>query len=74
MDQYQRHWDNAFRRFATTIVTGGGALLFGDALTARFDGKAFVPDDPVMTVARGLYKLGRMKQDRRSKRKQAHRQ
>jgi hypothetical protein len=68
----ERHWGTAFRRFATTIVTGGGALLLGDALTTRFDGKCLVPDDPIMSVARGLYKLGRMKQNRRSRRKQTH--
>jgi hypothetical protein len=68
----ERHWGNAFRRFATTIVTGGGALLLGDALTSRLGGKSFVPDDPIMSAARGLYKLGRMKQNRKSRRKQAH--
>ena len=69
----ERHWGNAFRRFATTIVTGGGAMLLGDALTARFEGKSFVPDDPIISAARGLYKLGQMKQNRRHRRKQAHR-
>ena len=70
----ERSWGNAFRRFSTTIVTGGGTLLLGDALTARFDGKSFSPDDPIMSVARGLYKLGRMKQKRRLRRKQARRE
>ena len=70
----ERRWGNAFRRFATTIVIGGGAMLLRDALTARFDGRSFMPDDPIMSVARGLYKLGRMKQNRRSRRKQAHRE
>jgi hypothetical protein len=64
----ERRWGTAFRRFATTIVIGGGALLLRDALTARFNGKAFVPDDPIMSVARGLYKLGQMQENRRRKR------
>jgi hypothetical protein len=64
----ERRWGNAFRRFATTIVIGGGAVLLRDALTARFNGKSFMPDDPIMSVARGLYKLGRMKENRRRKR------
>ena len=70
----ERHWGNASRRFATTIVTGGGAMLLGDAVTARFGGKSFVPDDPIMSAARGLYKLGLMKQNRKRRRKQTHRE
>jgi hypothetical protein len=69
----ERRWGNAFRRFATTIVIGGGAVLLRDALTARFNGKSFMPDDPIMSVARGLYKLGRMKENRRRKRAQRKR-
>lgn len=57
----ERLWGRAFRRFAATILVGGGALLLRDLLLPRFNGKAFVPDDPVMSVARGLYKLGLMR-------------
>jgi hypothetical protein len=64
----ERRWGNAFRRFATIIVVGGGALILKDALTARFDGQALVPDAPIMAVARGLYKLGLMQQKRRRRR------
>jgi hypothetical protein len=64
----ERLWGRAFRRFATTIVVGGGALLLRDTLLARFNGKAFVPDDPVMAVARGLYKMGLMRATRRRRR------
>ena len=39
-----------------------------DALTARFSGKAFMPDAPIMSVARGLYKLGLMKENRKRRR------
>lgn len=63
----ERRWGNAFRRFATNIVIGGGALLLKETLPARFNGRAFVPDDPIMSVARGLYKLGVMQQRRRRK-------
>ena len=67
----ERRWGNAFRRFATTIVVGGGALILKDTLTARFNGKAVVPDAPIMAVARGLYKLGLMQQKRKRKRSRA---
>ncbi|MBN1139299.1 MAG: ParM/StbA family protein [Anaerolineae bacterium] len=69
----ERRWGNAFRRFATTIVVGGGALILKDALTTRFNGKAFVTDAPIMAVARGLYKLGMMQQKRKRRRSQSER-
>ena len=50
------------------IIIGGGAVLLRDALTARFNGRSFMPDDPIVSVARGLYKLGRMKENSRRKR------
>jgi hypothetical protein len=53
----ERRWGVKFRRFAAVILVGGGALLLRDLLLARFGGKAYVPDDPVLATARGLYKL-----------------
>ena len=38
-------------------LVGGGALLLKDTLPARFQGKAIVPDEPILSIARGLYKL-----------------
>lgn len=68
----ERRWGREFRRFALVIAVpqggcalGGGVLLLRDALLARFGGKAFVPDDPVLATARGLYKIGRMQARRR---------
>ena len=43
------------------IVVGGGALLLKDALTRQFNGKAVLSDEPVLSIARGLYKLLMMK-------------
>lgn len=54
----ERRWGAAFRRFAAIIVVGGGVLLLNHDLTTRLNGKAHVPDEPVLAVARGLYKLG----------------
>ena len=39
------------------IVVGGGALLLKETLTRQFNGKAVLPDEPVLSIARGLYKL-----------------
>jgi len=61
----ERRWGREFRRFALVIAVGGGVLLLRDALLASFGGKAFVPDDPVLATARGLYKIGRMQARRR---------
>lgn len=61
----ERRWGWEFRRFALVIAVGGGVLLLREALLARFGGMAFVPDDPVLATARGLYKIDRMQARRR---------
>ncbi len=60
----EKRWGQAHRRFATVVVVGGGAVLLRHALIARFGGKAFVPEDPVLATARGLYKMGLMQSRR----------
>lgn len=49
------------QRFAKVLVVGGGALLLRDALTLQFGAKAWVPDDAVLSIARGLWKLSVMR-------------
>ncbi len=53
----EKRWGAAARRFSRVLVVGGGALLLKEALTRQFAGKAVVLDDPVLSIARGLYKL-----------------
>lgn len=53
----EQRWGTAWRRFAALLLVGGGALLLKDTLPARFQGKAIVPDEPILSIARGLYKL-----------------
>jgi hypothetical protein len=55
--EIEKRWGASFKRFARVIVVGGGALLLKDALTRQFNGKAVLPDEPVLSIARGLYKL-----------------
>lgn len=50
-----------WNRFVKVIIVGGGALLLKDALTAQFGAKAYVPNLPVLSIARGLWKLSVMK-------------
>ena len=57
----ERVWEKRHRRFAAVVVVGGGALLLRDELLGLFNGKSFIPDNPVLAVARGLYKLAVMK-------------
>ncbi len=59
--EIEKHWETKYRRFARVIVVGGGAMLLKGALTDQFGMKAHVPDLPVMSIARGLYKLAVMK-------------
>ncbi len=62
--QVERVWGTAWRRFANIILVGGGAVLLQGPLTKRFNGKAMMPDQPVMAIARGLHKLALMQQRR----------
>lgn len=55
--EIEKQWGTAFRRFQKVLVVGGGALLLKESLLAHFRGKAIVPDDPVLSIARGLWKL-----------------
>jgi hypothetical protein len=57
----EQKWGTLFRRFAVIVVVGGGALLMREALLRRFGGKAIIPDDPVISTDRGLYKFALMK-------------
>jgi hypothetical protein len=57
----EQGWEGAHKRFASIVVVGGGAMLLKDDLTKFFNGRGFFPDDPVMSVARGLYKWALIK-------------
>jgi hypothetical protein len=58
--QVERVWGTAWKRFANIVLVGGGAVLLNGQLTRRFNGKATMPDQPVMAIARGLYKLAQL--------------
>jgi len=58
----EKKWEQQFRRFAAIVVVGGGAILLRETLLKRFNGKAWIPEDPVFSTARGLYKYALMKQ------------
>jgi hypothetical protein len=57
----EQKWSTLFRRFAAIVVVGGGSVIMREALLRRFSGKAVIPDDPVISTARGLYKYALMK-------------
>lgn len=59
--EIERVWGQVHRRFAKVLVVGGGALLLQDALIGQFGPKAWTPDDPVQSIARGLWKLSVMR-------------
>ena len=62
----ERTWGDSHRRFAQVVMVGGGAQLLREALLRRFRDRAFIPDDPIIATARGLYKyllsLGRRRE------------
>lgn len=53
----EARWGRTFQRFEKILVVGGGAELLRDYLTLKFKGKAVVLDEPVMSIAHGLYKM-----------------
>jgi hypothetical protein len=59
----ERQWGSAWRRFAVVLIMGGGALLLKDTLPLKFSGKAYLPDNPVQAIARGLYKMTLLKKE-----------
>jgi hypothetical protein len=59
--EIEKVWGTSHRRFAKVLITGGGALLLKEALTLQFGHKAWLPNDPVLSIARGLWKLSVMK-------------
>lgn len=65
--EIEKRWGQAYRRFERVIVVGGGAILLAKGMADRFGAKAYVPDQPVLATARGLYKLARMQENRKRK-------
>jgi len=53
----EKAWGKSWKRFAAVLIVGGGSILLKDTLPYRFNGRAFMPENPVMSIARGLYKL-----------------
>lgn len=52
-------WGEVLGRFAAVLVVGGGAVLLGNHLKLVVDGvnKAVIAENPVLSIACGLYKL-----------------
>ena len=67
MGVIEKQWGNAWKRFTVVLLMGGGSILLKDTLPYRFNGKAYVPDNPVTAIARGLYKLLLYQQNRKEK-------
>jgi hypothetical protein len=57
----EKRWGQAWRRFAVILLVGGGIVILKDRLPYRFSGKAYIPKNPVISISRGLYKLGCMR-------------
>ncbi len=56
----ERQWGDAAQRFDAVIAVGGGALLLHSELVDLFGDRLIDSDEPVLSVARGLYKFGLM--------------
>jgi len=60
----EKQWGGSFRRFSRVVIVGGGAKILREELLLRFKERAFIPDDPVIATARGLYKYALLKEKR----------
>ncbi len=58
-------WGSQWKRFSVVLAVGGGTLLLHNSLIYRFGAKICIPDDPVLSIARGLYKMALLQQTRR---------
>jgi len=55
--EIEKCWGKSWHRFESIILVGGGVLLLRNSLPSYFEGKVFIPDDPIFSIARGLWKL-----------------
>jgi len=55
--EIERTWGKQWQRFVHIVLVGGGAMLLNGRLLPKFAGLASMPDDPILAIARGLYKL-----------------
>jgi hypothetical protein len=55
--EIERTWGSQWRRFGHVAIVGGGAVLLNGHLLPKFRGKAVMADEPILSIARGLYKL-----------------
>ena len=55
--EIEKVWGKAWQRFTAVVLVGGGAILLKNSLPYYFNGKAVIADDPILSIARGLWKL-----------------
>lgn len=56
-DFINKKWEGAHERFHKIFLVGGGVYLIEKQLRARFNGRVVIPDNPLMSIARGGYKI-----------------
>lgn len=56
-DFINKKWEGAHERFHKIFLVGGGVYLIEKQLKARFNGRTVVPENPLMSIARGGYKI-----------------
>jgi hypothetical protein len=56
-DFINKQWEGAEERFNLIFLVGGGAFLLEKQLSARLNGKTILPENPLMSIARGGFKI-----------------
>ena len=57
LDFIDKRWGDAEKRFHRVFIVGGGAYLLEKTLAGKFNGRAYMPENAVMSIARGLLKI-----------------
>lgn len=57
----EKVWGRRWQRFGRVIIVGGGAEIASQTISNYFGGKMYRPDEPVLAIARGLYKWATVK-------------
>ena len=62
IEEYWEGGRQTWERFGVIINVGGGVHQLRHPLARKFAGKVHIPDDPVMAIARGLWKMALRKE------------
>jgi hypothetical protein len=55
--EIEKCWGKSWQRFSAVLLVGGGSMLLRNTLPYYFNGRGFLAEDPIHSIANGLWKL-----------------